>query len=459
MDQAPSSPALPDGPAGPEHPSRPDRVAVPTSGPTVRALEGRVVGADWGAPDLLAPYLPGATGGSMDASEAASTGSRAAEVWYGAHPRNPSWVVDGAGRRPATEIDPRDRPDLLVKLLAAGGPLSIQVHPDDAAARRGFAADEAAGIPLDAPERRFVDTSGKPELVRAVGPMRVLCGLRSAAASRRLLSILAPTGIDGLLEALGHGDAALGEIIGGLLRARPVERGVLLASVADGAHDVLARVARTAALASERDTALEEEQSGDAAAVVRMARLALDLQARFPDDAGTLVALLLEDADLAPGETLFVAPGTPHAYLSGLGVEVMASSDNVLRGGMTVKHVDVDGFLALLDTHATGVPRVGRFPRGLEPGGWQRTIIPSDAFVVDEARIEGTLRVERSGNGAGILLCVDGELEVRAGDGSVVRLRPGAAAIMSAGFDGVDVQGDGTVVHASTGRRALQPVG
>jgi mannose-6-phosphate isomerase len=405
--------------------------------PTVRLLEGRVVTAAWGAPELLEPYGHVPAGG----------GTRpAAEVWFGAHPRNPSTVVDTDGRRPATELAAREVPDLLVKLLAAGGPLSIQVHPDDATARRGFAREEADGVPLDAPERRFVDPSGKPELVRAVTPMRVLCGLRSAASSRRLLSLLAPTGIDALVEVLGHGDTALDEAVALVLRADAVGVAVMLAAVADGAHEVVRR--------AELDG---PDGAGPAADLVRLARLALDLQARFPGDAGTLVALLLEDADLAPGETIFVAPGTPHAYLSGLGVEVMASSDNVLRGGMTEKAVDVEAFLSLLDTTAVGVPRVGRLPRRSDGTGWHRTIIPSDAFLVDEARVEGRVVVERSGTGVGVLLCLDGRVAVAASDGSAVVLGPGGAVLISPGSGDVAIDGSGTVVHAAPGATRAAP--
>lgn len=407
------------------------RSGAERSVPTLRLLEGRVVTAAWGAPELLEPYGDVHAGGDD---------RPAAEVWFGAHPRNPSTVVDADGRRPATELAPGEVPDLLLKLLAAGGPLSIQVHPDDATARRGFAREEADGVPLDATERCFVDPSGKPELVRAVTPMRVLCGLRSAASSRRLLSLLAPTGIDALVEVLGHGDTALAEAIAHVLRADAVSVAVMLAAVADGAHEVVRRAEQEG-----------PDGAGPAADLLRLARLALDLQARFPGDAGTLVALLLEDADLAPGETIFVAPGTPHAYLHGLGVEVMASSDNVLRGGMTEKAVDVEAFLGLLDTTAVGVPRVGRLPRRSDGTGWHRTIIPSDAFLVDEARVEVRLVVERSGTGVGLLLCLDGRVAVVASDGSAVALGPGGAALISPGSGDVVVEGSGTVVHAAPG--------
>jgi mannose-6-phosphate isomerase len=399
--------------------------------PTVRRLHGVGVAAAWGAPELLAPFIdrPRAT---LDGPEA--------EVWYGAHPRHPSWVEDAEGRRPVTDLDVAEQPPVLVKLLAAGAPLSIQVHPDDATAQRGFAAEEAAGIALDAPERCYLDASGKPELIRAVGPMRVLCGLRSAGASRALLSMLAPDGADVLLEALAHGDGGLGAAVATVLHADEVTAAVLLAAVRDGALDVLAR-------ADAPDGAPVD------ARLLRLARLALDLQDRFPDDRATLVALLLEDVDLAPGDALAVAPGTPHAYLAGVGVEVMAPSDNVLRAGMTVKHVDVEAFLDVLDTGETGAPRVGAIARRIDGSGWRRIITPSDAYVVDEAQLDGALLVEREGCSSAIVLCVDGEVVVRAQDGSQVELRPGGAALLDDTIIPVEIHGRGTVLHAMRIRR------
>ena len=400
--------------------------------PTVRRLHGAGVAAAWGAPELLAPF--------SDRPRTALDGPEA-EVWYGAHPRNPSSVEDAEGRRPVTELDVAEQPPVLVKLLAAGAPLSIQVHPDDLAAQHGFAAEEAAGVALDAPERRFLDSSGKPELIRALGPMRMLCGFRPAAATRALLSMLAPDGTDLLLEALSHGDSGLGAAVKGILHADDVTSAVLLAAVRDGALDVVAR-------ADAVDGAPVD------GALLRLARLALDLQERFPGDRATLVALLLDDVDLAPGESLAVAPGTPHAYLAGVGVEVMAPSDNVLRAGMTVKHVDVEAFLDLLDTSETGAPRVGSIARRVDGTGWRRIITPSDAYVVDEAEVDGVLLVEREGSSPAIVLCVEGEVVVRAQDGGEVELRPGGAALLDGSIVPVEVRGRGTVLHATRIRRA-----
>ncbi len=395
--------------------------------PTVVVLEGRPVTADWGSTALLAPFV-GRTSAPVG-------GAPHAEVWFGAHDRHPSWVVVDGARVPCTEVAGLAQPTFLVKLLAASAPLSIQVHPDARTARAGFAAEETAGIAREDTGRRYADASGKPELLRALGPMRVLCGLRPATASRRLFSELVPSGADALLAGLARGDAALGDVITDLLRADKASSARLIDAVRSGAEAVVAR---------------GEPDGPDR--LLRMAHLVLDLTARFPGDPGVLVALLLDDLDLAPGEAVYVGPGTPHAYLSGLGVEIMSSSDNVLRGGMTTKHVDVAAFLDVLDVTTLGARRVGTLARQYEGSGWQRHVTPTDAFVLDEAEVDGVLLVERSGVGPSVLLCADGEVVVRAGDGSAAELRPGGAVLLTGGLDPVEVRGRGLVLHAGAGR-------
>jgi mannose-6-phosphate isomerase len=410
----------------------------PSGVPTVLPLEGAQVSADWGSTTLIADLLGRAPSGRPEA-----------EVWFGAHARHPS-LVDWQGElRPLTEVAGTlgiATPTFLVKLLAAGAPLSIQVHPDTPTARSGYAAEDAAGVPVDAAERRFADPSAKPELLRAITPMRILCGLRPAMASRQLLAALVPTGADPLLAALAGGDAALGELVDRLLRMDPRTTGAMLDAVVAGAHALISSGHREAG-----DTA--PQGPPPTAEALRLAELALDLIDRFPGDAGVLVALLLEDLDLLPGEAVFVAPGTPHAYLAGLGLEVMASSDNVLRGGMTSKHVDVDAFLRVLDPSAVGALRVGTLTPRMDGTGWRRFLTPTDAFLLEEAEIDGALRVERTGDGPAVLVCLFGQMTVRAGDGSAAELRPGGAVLLTAGLDPVEVRGRGQVLHVRAARR------
>jgi len=412
--------------------------------PTVLALGGRTVAADWGSTALLAE-LRGTQ--PTEPSELPD-----AEVWFGAHDRHPSTVTWQGESRVVTDVAAIEAPTFLVKLIAVAGPLSIQVHPDDATAAAGFAAEELSAGSRTATDRRFADPSGKPELLRAITPMRVLCGLRPAAASRALLSVLAPSGFDAPLALLAQGSTSLRDTVALLLRAPQEQVRTWLEVLATGA----VAVQRAGWTAQEADGRPSDGRP-QAADVARLATLLLDLRRRYPSDAGVLVALLLDDRDLAPGEALYVAPGVPHAYLSGLGLEVMASSDNVLRGGMTRKLVDVDAFLSVLDPAAGGGVRVGALSHRVADGtGWRRFQTPSEAFVLDEADVRGALHVERTGSGPAVLLCLSGSVQVRAGDGSAVALRPGDAALLRRGLDPIEVRGEGSVVHVSAGKR-LQP--
>jgi len=378
---------------------------------TVVAMRGAVVTSPWGSTELI-PALRGNRPSRQPQ----------AELWFGAHPANPSSLrIDGA-LHPIGGIEGIAPPRVLLKLLAAASPLSIQVHPDGAQAEAGFAREEAAGIPLQL--RSYRDRSAKPELLRALTPMRLLCGLRGARESGRLLSDLVPSGIEDLLTLLSKGDAALPQVVGLILRAPPrVTRSRLSALRAglDGASDRPEDVA-----------------------------LARDLLARFPEDAGVLVALLMRRVVLAPGEAVFVRPGVLHAYLEGLGVELMAPSDNVVRGGLTVKKVDVDELLRIAELRPSGDPRVGSLA-GAGPPGWLRHLAPTDAFVLDEAQVDGPVAVERTGSAPSILLCTAGRVNVRGADGSNVVLTPARAAFLAADTVPVRLSGRGTVFHARGG--------
>jgi mannose-6-phosphate isomerase len=379
---------------------------------TVVELRGAVVAAAWGSTELI-PALRGNR----------PSRQRQAEVWFGGHPAHPASLrIDGV-LQPLDRVDGIAPPPVLLKLLAAASPLSIQAHPDRAQAEAGFAAEEAAGVPVE--QRTYRDRSAKPELLRALTRMRLLCGLRAAGESWRVLSSLVPRGIDDVLAVLAKGDAALPQAVGLILRAPgPVTRSWLAALRAG----------------IEADTGPAEDVA-----------LARELLERFPDDAGVLVALLMRRIVLAPGEAVFVPPGVLHAYLDGLGVEVMAPSDNVVRGGLTVKKVDVDELLRIAELRPGDDPRVGSLV-GAGPTGWRRHLAPTDAFVLDEAQVDGPLALERAGSGPSMLLCTAGRVHVRAADGSSVVLTPVRAAYLAADVVPVHLSGRGQVFHVRAGR-------
>ncbi|HXR43877.1 MAG TPA: mannose-6-phosphate isomerase, class I, partial [Pseudolysinimonas sp.] len=255
----------------------------------------------------------------------AASGGPEAELWLGDHPGSPARLVG----RPGTLRDVEAAPlPFLLKVLAAAQPLSLQAHPDAAQARAGFAAEEAAGIPRDAPERNYRDASHKPELIYALRDgFRALSGFRPVEQTRTLLEPVAGDArIAPLLERLVD-DGSLREVFSWL-----ISRG-------DGVDELVAAIVESSAVA--------DDVSWD---TVRR------LSDAYPGDPGIAISLLLHTIVLKRGEALYLRAGNVHAYLEGVGVELMASSDNVLRGGLTVKHVDVPELLNVLDFTPLPVP-------------------------------------------------------------------------------------------------------
>ncbi|SDR81424.1 mannose-6-phosphate isomerase, class I [Agrococcus carbonis] len=276
----------------------------------------------WGSPSLLAEYLGRTPSGGPEA-----------ELWLGAHPGCPARVTAGAhaGRELGQAIAAHGgrEPAMLLKVLAAAEPLSLQAHPDAARARAGFAREDAAGVDRDAPHRNYRDPFPKPELIVAVTPFEALSGFRPTGEAVRVL------------EALARADARIVPVVA---HARS---GDALAWLLSGAPEVAPAVAAAPAAA----LAVAGELPVEADTVARLA-------ATHPGDPGILVALLLNRLSLAPGEALYLPAGNLHAYLEGLGIELMGPSDNVLRGGLTPKHVDVAELLAVVDPTPLADPRL-----------------------------------------------------------------------------------------------------
>ncbi len=248
-----------------------------------------------------------------------------AEVWFGDHPGCPARTADGRTLDLALAEAGAEPLPYLLKLLAAASPLSIQVHPSLEQARAGFAAE--SGLAADDPARNYRDANHKPEMIVALGErFEALCGLRELAATRRYVDALgtAPGVVELRSRLEGADDAAvLRDVIAWLLS------GAAAATVADV----------EAALAAADDA----EFAAELDAARRIAGF-------YPGDPGLVVAMLMNFVVLAPGEAVFLRAGLLHAYLDGIGVEIMAASDNVLRGGLTSKRVDVAELLTLLDT-------------------------------------------------------------------------------------------------------------
>jgi mannose-6-phosphate isomerase len=359
-----------------------------------------------------------------------ATGEPQAELWMGAHPAAPSrlaaggTLLDRIGADPAGELSPAvvdrfgPRLPFLLKVLAAERPLSLQAHPDLDRARAGFAEEEARGVPVDAPERSYRDPNHKPELVCALTPFEALCGFRAIPETLRLLSLLASrapvlqTYVDSLAARPdSHG---LREVVTGLLTV-PADR-----------RQRLVEAVTAACRAGGPD--FELELSTGAA-----------LGAAYPGDPGVVIALLLNRVRLAPGEALFLAAGNVHCYLSGTAVEVLANSDNVLRGGFTAKHVDVPELLRVVDV-AAGPPPL------LEPAaagpGHRAYVPPVPDFRLDTYELSGP--VSLPADGPRIALVLSGRVEVAGLD-----LDRGGSAWLPAG-EPAAARGTGTLCVATT---------
>jgi mannose-6-phosphate isomerase len=341
----------------------------------------------WGSTELL-PALQGR----------ASSGRPEAEIWFGDHPGSPAHVPDGR-TLPDVLAARGDAPlPYLVKLLAAGSSLSIQAHPSKGEAEAGFAREEAAGIPRNASSRTYRDDNHKPEIIVALSEtFRALVGLRPLAQTRRLLAVL------------GEPARPIAERLAGPDEAAAL-RGVLAWVLGGTAGDEVEAVSSALVTASDDEFAAELE-------VLR--RIAAD----FPGDPGIVVALLMNLVVLRRGEALYAPAGALHAYQDGLGVEVMAASDNVLRGGLTPKHVDVAELLRLVDTTPGPPPLVP----------------PASADGVDLYDVgipDFRVRRVRTDAGASRTLAVSGPAVVVVTDGAVTLSAGSASAEIAAGSGG-----------------------
>jgi mannose-6-phosphate isomerase len=397
-------------------------------------------------------------------------GGPEAELWVGAHPAAPSRLVsdgrslaDVVAADPAGTLGPAERfgrLPFLMKLLAADQPLSLQVHPDADQARAGFDAEEAAGVPLDAPHRNYSDPYHKPEMLVALTDFDVLCGFRDPSVSALVLDRLGVADLDPVVAALR---TATGPTTAGGLRTAVTH---LLTLPDDRRATVVGEAVAAATKLSSRWSAVtggpmvgavgvgvaggsggvaEADLPADAGA--RSYALLAMLGERYPGDAGTLVALLLNHVRLRPGDAVFAPAGYLHAYLRGVGVELMAASDNVLRGGMTPKHVDVPELLELLKFEAGDPPRLTAEQRGPGQRAWPAKV---DEFALSHVRVGGAHpEVLLPAPGPRLLLPLTGRLIADDGTGPVT-LTPGHAAFVPAHHPDLRLTGYGDLYQATT---------
>jgi mannose-6-phosphate isomerase len=347
-----------------------------------------------------------------------------AEVWFGDHPADPAVTADGVTLDAWLAGRGAQRLTFLLKLLAAASPLSIQAHPSLDQARAGFAREEEAGIARDAATRTYRDANHKPELIVALSEtFTALAGLRPVDETRRLLSGLGEAA-EPILARLPAG--------GGASELRDTIEWLLSGAAADTVDAVVRALA----------TAPSGDYGSEIATIRRIAE-------EFPGDSGVIVALLMNLVTLRRGEGLFLPAGVLHAYVEGLGVELMAASDNVLRGGLTPKHIDVAELVSVLDPAPARPPVLAATP--VSPGLERFDVGISDfgllvATPSDDAPVTADLA------GTSIAVVTRGEATVAgAHSAESVPLRPGQAVLVI-DEPSITVTGDADVFIAGPGR-------
>ncbi|WP_312383226.1 mannose-6-phosphate isomerase [Atlantibacter subterraneus] len=353
-----------------------------------------------------------------------------AELWMGAHPKSSSKIEGQDGSLHALrDVIDADKLALLgdavatrfgelpflFKVLCADQPLSIQVHPNKQASEEGFAKENAAGIPLDAAERNYKDPNHKPELVFALTPFLAMNAFREFSD---IIALLQP--VAGAHTAIAHflenpNEERLSQLFASLLSMEGEKKSRALAVL-------------KAALNS---------QQGEPWQTIRT------ISEFYPDDSGLFSPLLLNVVKLNPGEAMFLFAETPHAYLKGVALEVMANSDNVLRAGLTPKYIDIPELVANVkftpraaDTLLTAPTRDGNtldFPIPVE----------DFAFSLHDLTAEPATLSQQS---AAILFCVEGEATVSK-EAQTLTLKAGESAFISAADSPVGISGNGRLAR------------
>jgi mannose-6-phosphate isomerase len=369
----------------------------------VRELEGALRSYAWGSRTAIAELRGLAT----------PSNHPEAELWLGAHPGDPARVITESGSESLLEVLHREperelgrenleafgeRLPFLLKLLAAEEPLSLQAHPSAVQAEEGFRRENALGVPMESPIRNYKDGSHKPELVVALSRFEALAGFREPTRTVKLLRALAVDELEpyiGLLEGQPDSDG-LRALFTTWITLPSTVLGTLLPAVLAGCITYVAH--------------------HDAEFVTEI-RTALELSEAYPGDAGVLAALLLNRVTLEPGQGLFLAAGNLHAYLHGLAVEIMANSDNVLRGGLTPKHVDVPELLRVLDFVGADIEVLDPAPSsGRSGSGRYEYVTPAPEFRLTRLEFDSNstdLVVETGG--PRILICTEGAVTATCG--------------------------------------------
>ena len=397
--------------------------------PGIRILKNRVQHYAWGSYTAIQELL----------GKTRYEDKPMAELWLGAHPKAPSEVLIEGKWEPLNEVIERcpesilgksaagkfsNNLPFLFKVLAAARPLSIQVHPNLGQAKEGFNRENSLKIPMDAPNRNYRDNNHKPEIICALTPFMALKGFRRVQEILDLMDKLSPSGLADELSVLKRSPDSQGlrRFFTSLMTMRPEkQKGV---------------VTETVNLAKKR--------SSEDRAFYWM----IEFDRVYPGDIGVLSPLYLNLIELAPREALYLPAGELHAYLEGIGIELMANSDNVLRGGLTPKHVDVPQLLDIVNFEMEDVKKI----KPVKEGSCERIYpSPAEEFSLSVISVcQGKSFISAKDRNAEIMICTEGRGTIKdLSIGDHLPLIKGESVIVSAAVDQYRINGEGVFYKAS----------
>jgi len=365
-----------------------------------------------------------------------------AELWMGAHSSAPSQVFMDGGWQPLDQVIERDpisilgkaaarkfayRLPFLFKMLAAECPLSIQVHPNLKQARTGFEREKRLGIPLNGTARSYRDSNHKPELLCAITGFEALKGFRPSEETARLLGDICHDVLAkeiALLEGVPE-DTALRNFFASILSMERSRKG-----------EVVGQAAARARRYEDRDPAF---------------RWVAALHQAYPGDIGALSPLVLNLVTLEPGEAIYIPPGELHTYLKGVGMELMANSDNVIRGGLTEKHVNLPELLRVTAFRSAAIRKIRPRPMGAPAEAVYEA--PAAEFRLSVITVsDGISFVSRADRTADILICMQGEARIQGlKGGGLDKLDKGTSVLVPAAAGPYRIDGEATLYRATVG--------
>ncbi len=384
------------------------------------------------------PYAWGSFSAIQALTGSTETNTPWAELWMGAHPKAPSMVAIG-GEWIALDQLVRQHPEVILgtasanrfdgtfpflfKVLAAAAPLSIQAHPNRRQAASGFDRENKQRVPLDSPGRNYRDPYHKPEIICALNRFTALKGFRPVTEMRDWLQTFCPFGLaDEIKMLMSDGENGLRRFFATLLTLPEARKLKIIGE----------------ALGHARESGTDTLEGG----------WINRLYDQYPEDIGILSPALLNLIELEPGQALFLPAGELHAYLDGVGIELMANSDNVLRGGLTPKHIDVEELMDVLNFS----PSATRILTPAARSAAERVYpVCAEAFFLSVISVsEDVVFDSSSGRGVEILLCIEGQGQIRYGSGDApLTLSKGAAALIPAASPPYRITGDAHIYKAA----------